>query len=64
MSNKTVVMQNNFRGTEMFSIYKTDAEGKAHPEVSKPVVNFGATKAKYILEHLDDLRAFVEANKK
>ena len=64
MSNKTVVMQNNFRGTEMFSIYKTDAEGKAHPEVSKPVVNFGVTKAKYILEHMAELKEFVaEQNK-
>ena len=60
----TVVMKNNFRGTEMFSIYKTDAEGKAHPEVSKPVVNFGVTKAKYILEHMAELKEFVaEQNK-
>ena len=48
-----------FKGNKIFKIFKVDEEGK---ELEKygTVVSFGLTKAKYIIEHIDDIKKFVE----
>ena len=48
-----------YKGNKILKIYKVDEEGN---ELEKygTIVSFGLTKAKYILEHIDDIKKFVE----
>ncbi len=48
-----------FKGNKIFKIYKVDDEGN---ELEKygTVVSFGVTKARYILENIDQIKKFVE----
>ncbi len=48
-----------FKGNKIFKIYKVDEEGN---EVEKygTIVSFGISKAKYILEHIEDIQKFVD----
>lgn len=48
-----------FKGNKIFKIYKVDDEGN---ELEKygTIISFGVTKAKYILENIDQLKKFVE----
>lgn len=48
-----------FKGNKIFKIYKVDDEGN---ELEKygTIVSFGLTKARYILEHVEDIKKFVE----
>ncbi len=48
-----------FKGNKIFKIFKVDDEGN---EIEKygTIVSFGLTKAKYILEHFDDIKKFVD----
>lgn len=48
-----------FKGNKIFKIFKVDDEGN---EVEKygTIVSFGVSKAKYILEHVEDIKKFVE----
>lgn len=48
-----------FKGNKIFKIYKVDDEGN---ELEKygTIVSFGLTKAKYILEHIEDIKKYVD----
>lgn len=48
-----------FKGNKIFKIYKVDDDGN---ELEKygTIVSFGLTKARYILEHVEDIKKFVE----
>lgn len=48
-----------YKGNKIFKIYKVDDEGN---ELEKygTVVSFGLTKAKYIVENIDEIKKFVE----
>lgn len=48
-----------FKGNKIFKIYKIDDEGN---EIEKygTIVSFGLTKAKYILENIEEIKKFVE----
>jgi hypothetical protein len=48
-----------FKGNKIFKIYKVDDEGN---ELEKygTVMSFGLTKAKFLLEHVEDIKKFVE----
>lgn len=50
-----------YKGNTIFKIYKVDDEGN---EIEKygTIVSFGLTKAKYILENIDNIKKFVEEN--
>lgn len=52
-----------YKGNKILKIYKIDEEGK---ELEKygTIVSFGLTKAKYILEHFEDIKKFVENQSK
>ncbi|MBC96968.1 MAG: hypothetical protein CME63_04420 [Halobacteriovoraceae bacterium] len=52
-----------YKGNKILKIYKIDDEGN---ELEKygTIVSFGLTKAKYILEHIDDIKKFVETYSK
>jgi len=52
-----------YKGNKIFKIYKVDEQGK---ELEKygTVVSFGLTKAKYILEHFDEIKKFVDTYSK
>lgn len=58
--NETKVEKNDFNGSEMFSIYEFDKEGNKN---FKPVVNMGVKKARHLVQHIEDLKAFVERTK-
>lgn len=49
-----------YKGNKILKIYKIDDEGN---EVEKygTIVSFGVTKARYILEHIEDIKNFVES---
>lgn len=49
-----------YKGNKILKIYKVDDEGN---EVEKygTIVSFGVTKARYILEHIEDIKKFVES---
>lgn len=55
----TKVIPNTYNDKPMFSIYKIDDKGEA---AAKPVFNCGITKVKYIAEHLEELKKFLEEN--
>ncbi len=48
-----------FKGNKIFKIFKVDEEGN---ELEKygTVISFGLTKAKYILEHIEDIQKYVD----
>lgn len=50
-----------YKGNKIFKIYKVDGEGN---EIEKygTIVSFGLSKAKYILENIDNIKKFVEEN--
>ncbi|EQC50091.1 hypothetical protein M899_2885 [Bacteriovorax sp. BSW11_IV] len=52
-----------FKGNKIFKIFKVDDEGN---EIEKygTILSFGVTKAKYLLEHIDDIKKFVETYSK
>ena len=52
-----------YKGNKILKIYKIGDEGN---ELEKygTIVSFGLTKAKYILEHIDDIKKFVETYSK
>ncbi len=52
-----------YKGNKIFKIFKVDDQGQ---ELEKfgTVVSFGLTKAKYILEHFDDIKKFVDTYSK
>lgn len=52
-----------FKGNKIFKIYKVDEAGKELENYST-IVSFGVTKAKYILEHFDEIKKFVETYSK
>jgi len=57
------VAVDEFKGNKILKIYKIDEEGN---ELEKygTIVSFGLTKAKYILEHIEDIKKFVDNNSK
>lgn len=48
-----------YKGNKIFKIYKVDDQGN---ELEKygTIMSFGITKAKYLLEHMDDIKKFVD----
>ncbi|MDD0854010.1 hypothetical protein HBN50_12935 [Halobacteriovorax sp. GB3] len=48
-----------YKGNKIFKIYKVDDQGN---ELEKygTIISFGITKAKYLLEHMDDIKKFVD----
>lgn len=52
-----------YKGNKILKIFKIDDEGN---EIEKygTIVSFGLTKAKYILEHIEDIQKFVETYSK
>lgn len=60
-NNETKVMENDFKGTPMFSIFEFDKEGNKN---FKPLVNMGMKKAKLVLKHVEELKKYVQENEK
>jgi len=58
---ETKVIKSNFKGSEMFTVV-ADNYDPEDPK-ARPVLNMGIKKAKLVLEHLEELRAYVGANK-
>ena len=59
MSNGTTVIQNKASGNELFTIAKVDDLGD--PVLGqKFVVNIGIRKAEAVLEHLEELKAYIK----
>lgn len=52
-----------FKGNKIFKIFKVDEQGNELENYST-IVSFGLTKAKYILEHIDEIKSFVETYSK
>lgn len=62
---KTKVFNESFGRHKMFNVYDVEPDGsKVNGEDSKPVVSFGIKKAKAILDHVEELKKFVEENDK
>lgn len=59
---ETKVLENDYNGKPMFSIYEIDEEGNKAGYQERPVVNRGIRKAKYLLDHIEDLKEFVTEN--
>lgn len=57
MATKTFI--DFFRGSEVLAIRHVDSDGEYNPD-ERPVVAFGKKKAKAILNHIDEIRDFVE----
>jgi hypothetical protein len=55
---KTKVFNEEFKGNEMFSIWPVNEEGGKLTEY--PIINFGKSKARAILKHIDELKKFAE----
>jgi hypothetical protein len=61
---KTVVAPNEYNGNKMFSIFKesdVDEDGKPEPD-AYPKFSCGIGKAKHIVNHIEELKKFVEEN--
>lgn len=48
-----------YKGNKIFKIFKVDDDG-AELEKYGNVISFGVTKAKFILENIDDIKMFVD----
>lgn len=59
---KTAVKVSEYQGNQMFGVWKVDEEGNSTSNF--PVVSFGITKAKKILEHLEELKEYVKEQEK
>lgn len=64
---KTKVFLGEYSGQPLLAIYEVDDEGnkKPHPYYDRliPVVSFGKKKAAAILNHIDEIKDFVEKGK-
>lgn len=54
----TAVFLEEFKGYPIFAIYKVGKNGRKIG--LKPIVSFGATKAKAILEHIEEIQEWVD----
>lgn len=54
----TKVFVEEFNGRPMFSIWQVDPAGNKMGE--RPIINFGQTKAEFILRHMEELEDFLE----
>ena len=59
---ETKVFEDEFKGNPMLAIHKVDEDGVKH--FVKADIKFGLTKAKMILNHLPEIKEFVEKNDK
>lgn len=59
---KTKAFNDEYKGSPILAIKNVDEDGEPQ-EGSYPVVSFGLKKAKAILEHVEDIKKFVEENK-
>lgn len=59
---KTKVVSHKFRGKEMFTIFKEDKDGVIDTD-ERPFLSMGISKAKALIDHLDELKEYVERNK-
>lgn len=66
-----VITDEDFNGKKQFKVYLVDADGKKAVEfdrktgdkkTKKPIVNIGMTKAKTIIENIDELKQFIKEN--
>ena len=57
----TKVFQDLFKGHKMFAVWEVDEAGNKVGQY--PLVNFGGKKANVLMDHLAELKEFVEANK-
>lgn len=59
----TRVVPNKFKSREMFSVFKEeDLEGDQPREGAYPVVSMGLRKAQAVLDHIEELKKYVEDN--
>jgi len=59
---KTYVIEQKYKGTKTIAIFKGEEDD--HEEGSFPVVAFGLTKAKAIIKHYDDIKAWVKSQER
>lgn len=57
---ETKVFIDEFKGNKVFGIWEIDKEGNNVSD--RPAFSFGKAKAKLILNHLEELKNFVEDN--
>lgn len=57
---KTIVKPHKYAKHELFAVFTVTESGA---ESEKPVVSFGMKKAEAIVNHLEELKKFVEDNK-
>ena len=58
---KTKINITKFAGKPLLQIKEFDKEGN---EIEKSVIQFGVKKAEAILLHIEDIKKFIEENKK
>jgi formylmethanofuran dehydrogenase subunit E-like metal-binding protein len=57
---KTVAIADKYKGFDVVGIWAVDDEGN---KVGKaPIISMGANKAKAIIEHIEDLKRFIEVS--
>lgn len=54
---KTKVVPHKYGKHELFAVFAVDENGEPS---EKPIVSFGVKKAKAVLEHVDELKYFME----
>ena len=57
---KTKVFEDEFKGNPMLAIHKVDEDGAK--EYVKADLKFGVKKAQMILDHVEEIKEFVEKN--
>jgi hypothetical protein len=62
MTNQTKVLPNEFNGKSLFSVFEVDENGEKTNDKGYPIVSFGLKKAKALLDHVDELKDYVERN--
>lgn len=62
---ETKVIENEWNGKPMFSIFIVDEDGNKVPDFTgktRPVLNMGIRKAQHLIVHLEELKAYVLEN--
>lgn len=56
----TKAFKGEFKGKQIFEIHVVDEEDT--PKYDRPLISFGVNKAKAILDHIEEIKEFVDEN--
>jgi hypothetical protein len=57
---KTIVIADKYKGFDVVGIWAADDDGNKLGKA--PIISMGANKAKIVIEHIEDIKRFIEVS--